>query len=834
MKITANNYFTAIDSVDVDAMPEALKTMHNLFTKVTGNGQNMDSYKSNANIVKHVELYIDKLNQWADKQQAAEDKKAPAKPKVRKTQSARKTGRKAKPKRNKKAVPVEVSFLRFDSFKRALYISKKGTIFVDVDGKLHTVTAKGEPNLPAHNLIITKAAPTATKWVPEFKPGDRAVFTSKSTGEHPGRILAIDTANPGTYLFKGDSWDDADNVNERSLKKETKSKKTAKQKAAPKSPKPEPAPDNRTKVAKVPVSVAYINRYRLMNGKSLPKQGRGSLLSFLNSLQKAMTEKVIQKNDNYIKEIRTMEASLVSVINGWKGNAKYKIVVENYDHYMDIVRSYVVAPLTMLIKRFIKIQGKTDVKKEAANLVKAIEKHIDLKEISKPDVVDMLASLNQYIDGKTTQIKISPAALNGLMGLAGYKWKPSKAQRRAFAEKMNDPAEKAAYEARKEAKAKKRRAGSKFDYASAGGNYVPTKAQHDFCLNHYDLFKTAEERSAASDVMYGYSTNEKVHHDQIHIVNEIIRANPNLSGFEQTFQDPDKSIREGDFVETPMGDKGTVRRLTKQHAFLDTDSGTHTVPRHMIRKVRQGAGVNGVINSMDLKVMQFDSLGMQGKYRELIGDPAEPWSMMIYGAPGSGKSTLSIELAHYLAANHGRRVAYVAKEEGIGATIQEKFARLNAFHANIDIHSNRLPDHPEQYQYIFIDSVNEFGIEYEQLSALQHTWKAKGINPVYIFKGTKDGSFRGSQEFEHLVDVSVKTEDGIARTEKSRFGGKGALVVYKDDAQNIPKFSDLIKAEGYRNKAKGKMHITLGEDGKYWVITPAMADLMRAQGFEIF
>lgn len=638
--ITANNYFTAIRNIDIDAMPEALQESHNLFVKVTRNGEDLERYKKSLTISETVDIYLDMLNKWADKQQAAEDKKAPARPKVRKTQSARKTGRKAKPRRRKTAAPA------------------------------------AEP-----------------------KPA-----------------------------------------------------KTRKPKApkAPKAPKPEPAPDNRTKVAKVPVSVAYINRYRLMNGKSLPKQGRGSLLSFLNSLQKAMTEKVIQKNDNYIKEIRTMEASLVSVINGWKGNAKYKIVVENYDHYMDIVRSYVVAPLTMLIKRFIKIQGKTDVKKEAANLVKAIEKHIDLKEISKPDVVDMLASLNQYIDGKTTQIKISPAALNGLMGLAGIN-----------------------------------------------GGTAPKKA----------VGRSASAEPATKN---------------------------NVNGFEQTFQDPDKSIREGDFVETPMGDKGTVRRLTKQHAFLDTDSGTHTVPRHMIRKVRQGAGVNGVINSMDLKVMQFDSLGMQGKYRELIGDPAEPWSMMIYGAPGSGKSTLSIELAHYLAANHGRRVAYVAKEEGIGATIQEKFARLNAFHANIDIHSNRLPDHPEQYQYIFIDSVNEFGIEYEQLSALQHTWKAKGINPVYIFKGTKDGSFRGSQEFEHLVDVSVKTEDGIARTEKSRFGGKGALVVYKDDAQNIPKFSDLIKAEGYRNKAKGKMHITLGEDGKYWVITPAMADLMRAQGFEIF
>jgi hypothetical protein len=618
--------------------------------------------------------------------------------------------------------------------------------------------------------------------------------------------------------------------------KATKKPKAAPKPRAAKAPKakPEKEPDNATRVPKVPVAVAYINRYRLMHGKMMPKEGRGSLLSFLNSLQKAMTEKIIDKADKYIKEIRTMEGSLVDIINGWKGNARHKIEVEDYDDYMTIVRSYVVAPLTMLIKRFIKIQGKSDVKKEAGNLVKAIEKHIDLKEVSKPDVADMLASLNAYIDGKTTQIQISPAALNGLMGLAGYKWKPSKTQRRAFAEKMSDPAEQAAYNARKEEKAKKRRAGSKFDYGSAGGNYVPTLAQYNFCFYNMSSFVTKEEQEAANQVMYGYTTKEKVHHDYIHIVNEKIRDNARISGIEQTFQAPDLSIKEGDYVETPLGDKGMVRRLTAKLAFLDSQSGSHTVPRHMIRKVDPSLNGPGIVNSMELKKMTFSSIGLTGRYGELIGDPSEPWSMMVYGAPGSGKSTLAIEFAHHLASEHNRKVAYVAKEEGIGATIQEKFQRINAFHSNIDIHSNHLPDQPEKYQYIFIDSVNEFGIEYEALSKLQHEYKAKGINPVYIFKGTKDGSFRGSQEFEHLVDVSIKTEEGIARTEKSRYGGKGALVVYTDESQNIPKFTDLVKAEGYRNKSKHKMHITKGEDGKYWLITPAMADIMKAQGFEIF
>jgi hypothetical protein len=105
-----------------------------------------------------------------------------------------------------------------------------------------------------------------------------------------------------------------------------------------------------------------------------------------------------------------------------------------------------------------------------------------------------------------------------------YKWRSSPTQRREFAQKMNNDSEFAAeYEARKQAKAEKRRSTSNFDYDKAGGEYVPTKAQYDFCFNNMDLFVTNEEETAANMVMSGYSCNEKVHHDYIHIVNEKIR-----------------------------------------------------------------------------------------------------------------------------------------------------------------------------------------------------------------------------------------------------------------------------------------------------------------------
>jgi hypothetical protein len=105
------------------------------------------------------------------------------------------------------------------------------------------------------------------------------------------------------------------------------------------------------------------------------------------------------------------------------------------------------------------------------------------------------------------------------------KWKPSKSARREFAQNMQNETFASNYYARKEARAENRRSTSQFDYETAGGNYIPTQYQHDFCLDHYDLFNTPEKRNAANMVMSGYSCQDKVHHDYIHIVNEIIRHN---------------------------------------------------------------------------------------------------------------------------------------------------------------------------------------------------------------------------------------------------------------------------------------------------------------------
>ena len=75
-----------------------------------------------------------------------------------------------------------------------------------------------------------------------------------------------------------------------------------------------------------------------------------------------------------------------------------------------------------------------------------------------------------------------------------YKWKPSKTQKREFAERMaTDTAYSEAYHQRKEQRAETRRSTSKFDYQTAGGEYIPTGSQNKAAFELLNLNPTPEQ-----------------------------------------------------------------------------------------------------------------------------------------------------------------------------------------------------------------------------------------------------------------------------------------------------------------------------------------------------
>lgn len=181
-----------------------------------------------------------------------------------------------------------------------------------------------------------------------------------------------------------------------------------------------------------------------------------------------------------------------------------------------------------------------------------------------------------------------------------------------------------------------------------------------------------------------------------------------------------------------------------------------------------------IMNSMDFANMQFETIGLKGKWLDLIGDPSSNFTAMVFGKPKMGKSYLCIDFAGYLARNHGK-VLYVAKEEGLDMTLQKKLNDKDVAHPNLFV-SSVLPENLSQYDFIFLDSVNKFGFSPEDLNRL------KAFNPtksfIFIFQTTKAGVFRGANTFQHDVDVVIEVPEQGKAVQMGRFNQGGEMEIF--------------------------------------------------------
>jgi hypothetical protein len=187
-------------------------------------------------------------------------------------------------------------------------------------------------------------------------------------------------------------------------------------------------------------------------------------------------------------------------------------------------------------------------------------------------------------------------------------------------------------------------------------------------------------------------------------------------------------------------------------------------------------GKPAIMNSMDFANMEFNTLGFTGKWLELIGDPSSNFTAMIFGKPKMGKSYLCVDFAGYLARNHGK-VLYVAKEEGLDYTLQQKLNDKNVKHPNLFV-ASLLPNDLSAYDFIFLDSVSKLGLAPEDLNKLKTQNPSKSF--IFIFQSTKDGKFRGANTFQHDVDVVIEVPERGRAVQMGRFNQGGEMQIFND------------------------------------------------------
>ncbi len=311
--------------------------------------------------------------------------------------------------------------------------------------------------------------------------------------------------------------------------------------------------------------------------------------------------------------------------------------------------------------------------------------------------------------------------------------------------------------------------------------------------------------------------------------------------------DHNHNLKVGDRVRTGTGAKGKIVRMMDKSVVIDSQPG-HYHAKSKAKKIDGLGGCpcvagnvgftgpeSGIMAATEFGKLDFKPVGYKGKWLSLIGDPVEPYMLMTWSKPGKGKTTLMIELASYLATEHNKKVLFVSREEGLNHTLKDKFTRMNAFSPNIFI-AESLPGDLSAYNYVFLDSVNQLQLSIDDISDLKKKYPA--VSFVLIFQATVDGNYRGSKDFEHLVDVSVNINDqGFAAAQKTRFGGNGTINVFQEEFEEIYRFTALQDAERFRDKKRqetgDQMRLVQGDDSKIWVVKNRKAEQLYQQGFTV-
>lgn len=228
--------------------------------------------------------------------------------------------------------------------------------------------------------------------------------------------------------------------------------------------------------------------------------------------------------------------------------------------------------------------------------------------------------------------------------------------------------------------------------------------------------------------------------------------------------------------------------------------------RNQIKQLerQRDAGVSastGIMSARDLEQYEYAKYDFEGRWEQFFGQPSINAHYMVFGLPKSGKSTFCMHFAKYLADNFGD-VLYVASEEGFSQTLKNKMINFGLTSDRMHFGNYReaepIMEIAGNYDFVFIDSVNFIAITPEQIRELKHN--NPNLSLITIQQSTKDGDFRGSQEYAHDSDSIVRIENGIA-TQQGRFQEQSQMRVFpKSEKKEVIEYEEQIPLRDEREE----------------------------------
>jgi hypothetical protein len=493
------------------------------------------------------------------------------------------------------------------------------------------------------------------------------------------------------------------------------------------------------KPVEVPViatHTSFIKRYLAMHGKI---KTRDQIVSLVHGLQKAITEQRIRKDNPALREIQKMQSELITLITKIDDRAKIEITEPYLSHYRQIAEGEEVRTSVKLLKQFIQVNGKAPDKAKAEKLGKKLASAFDTipkEDIYRTELSAGAKAIAAYVSGSTKTIGIPEAALHGLSALAGIGTLSGLGRIQS-----SNPVIGLLQEARVK----------DLTESSMKRAFAKTAAP-GLCL---ELAKLMIRRGMLNMAIV---QGQPAKHPS--------QQRTELAGMNLDDDRSELGISPAELLDFRLSN--TYGQAGAASPGNVAETGPSQVPGAFASSsaTQQHQSVDKV-SAKDLAKLRFRTIGYKGRFKDVVGDPAVGFRMMVYGKPFQGKSSFVIELCKDLAALKKGRIAYLALEEGISASMQKKVIDRGA--ANVDglDFLGAMPASFGGYSFIVIDSVSDRSMKRETLRELflQHPQ----ICFICIFHATKEGGARGGLDYSHDMDIILKIEGHQPSLEKNRF-----------------------------------------------------------------
>ena len=204
-----------------------------------------------------------------------------------------------------------------------------------------------------------------------------------------------------------------------------------------------------------------------------------------------------------------------------------------------------------------------------------------------------------------------------------------------------------------------------------------------------------------------------------------------------------------------------------------------------------------VMSASDLLKKDYaTNLKFEDKWKDIFGDIAPDFTMMISGAPGSGKTTFLLEFAYYLASNFGK-VLYISSEEYGSITLAKKLESIikdKGLHKKNDGKTKSLIPRNlffgknfsdlTDYDFVIVDSVNDVDLDLMDFREIRNIYPEKGF--ILVLQTTKgsdnEENYRGGRDWIHEVDIALYMTYGKTKMFKNRYGDFHCYDYFNDES----------------------------------------------------